>query len=200
MIFVFVVDVSPTMGSPVLGRSGISRLDLAKMAIEDLIRQWRKMRAEHSRILGRASNDRQRCVMNLGQYTNTTDYFFLLSTARQHPDTAVASAARFVESQQHQPDMLVQQQQQERIDSFQRELKGLQVVKRNPDIQGEDINYATGLNAALSGGLQIISRYRLHNSQTENFGMGRLPNCALQTANGSPALAALQPACLILVC
>lgn len=186
------------MGRPACGSSGISRLDLAKMAVEDFIRQWRKMRSEHTRLLGRYATEKQRCVMNLGQYTSTSDQFFLLSTARQNAEAACASASRFTENQQQQSDVLGQQQQHERIESFQRELKGLQVIRSNPE-SAEDINYATGLNAALSGGLQLLSRYRLNNSQTENFGMGRLPNCAVQTANGSPASAALQTACLVLV-
>jgi hypothetical protein len=198
MKFVFVIDTSPSMGRPACGNSGISRLDLAKMTVEDFIRQWRKLRAEHSRLLSRSAPEKQRCVMNLGQYVHTIDQFYLLSTARQHLDTACASASRFTENQQQQADVLGQQQQHERIESFQRELKGLQITKSNTETS-EELNYATGLNAALSGGLLLLSRSRLNSSQTENFGMGRLPNCAVQSANGSPTNAALQPACLILV-
>lgn len=87
------------------------------------------------------------------------------------------------------------------IESFQRELKGLHTSKwdaSSGEPFPEDAGGAVGLNAALSAGLQLLSRYRLHSSCTENFGMGRLPNLAVQTG-GSPATAALQPAVLILV-
>ena len=50
-------------------------------------------------------------------------------------------------------------------------------------------------------GLQLLSRYRLHNRYIENFGQGRLPCSSMQVANeiGKPTAPALQPACLILV-
>lgn len=199
MIIVFVVDTAPSMGRPACGISGISRLDVAKMLVEDFIRQWRKMRSEHNRLLGRISTEKQRCVLNLGQYTTTTDQFFLLSTAQQNLDAASASAVRFTENQQQLNDVQGQLQQQ-RIENFQKELKGLHVMKNSPMVSNsEEINYATGLNAALSAGLQLLSRYRLHNAETENFGMGRLPNCAVQSPSGGTATAALQSACLILV-
>lgn len=89
-------------------------------------------------------------------------------------------------------------------DAFQRELKGLRPYSGwDPNHPSEpfpeEAGGAIGLNAALSAGLQLLSRYRLQHSLTENFGMGRLPNVALQTATGAPAYAALQPAVLILV-
>ena len=72
-----------------------------------------------------------------------------------------------------------------------------------------------GLNAALSAGLQLMSRYRLHNRWTENFGLGRLPSPAIIThgalgvygamnnagftSSVHQATQALQPACLILL-
>jgi integrator complex subunit 6 len=74
-----------------------------------------------------------------------------------------------------------------------------------------------GLNAALSAGLQLMSRYRLHNRWTENFGLGRLPSTAIITHGGlgvygsssssstgftssvHQTTQALQPACLILL-
>jgi hypothetical protein len=136
---------------------------------------------------------------------------YLLSTSKQHPEAAGAAAARFTEHHlqpQQQIDVGDQALQQHRIEAFQRELKGLKVL---PEISPENnkhitttetdmaTNYAAGLNAALSAGLQFLSRYRLHNSQTEHFGMGRIPNCAVVTSIGSPATAALQPASLILV-
>lgn len=207
MLLVFVVDTSPSMGRPAMGDSGISRLDLAKMAVEDFVRQWRKMRENQSRLLGRSSPEKQRLLLNLGQYMNATDQFWLLSTSSQHPEAAGAAAVHFSDNhhQQQPSDILVQAQQQRRIEAFQRELKGLKVMpsidntRNNENTTSEDVNYATGLNAALSAGLQLFSRYRLQQSQTENFGMGRLPNCAVVTTNGSPASSALQPASLILV-
>lgn len=55
------------------------------------------------------------------------------------------------------------------------------------------------MNAALSLGLQLLSRYRLQSRYTENFGQGRLPCASIQLSNGRTASSALQPACLILV-
>jgi hypothetical protein len=86
----------------------------------------------------------------------------------------------------------------------------------NIDNFPEDGGGSIGLNIALSTGLQLLSRYRLHNSATENFGMGRLPtnqnlipnNISGTNVGGiqkSPpgslvqASSALQPACLILL-
>lgn len=89
------------------------------------------------------------------------------------------------------------------LESFQRELKGLRAYSNWNSTSGDpfpdEAGGAGGLNSALSVGLQLLSRYRLQNSLTENFGMGRLPNNAVQTASGAPASAALQPAVLILV-
>lgn len=89
------------------------------------------------------------------------------------------------------------------LESFQRELKGLQAYAKWDSSSGEPFpeegGGAVGLNAALSAGLQLLSRYRSQHSLTENFGMGRLPNLAAQTATGAPASTALQPAVLILV-
>lgn len=71
-----------------------------------------------------------------------------------------------------------------------------------------------GLNAALSAGLRLMSRYRLHNRWTENFGLGRLPSTSIIVhgalgvyGSSSTVVAsslhqttqALQPACLILL-
>ena len=64
----------------------------------------------------------------------------------------------------------------------------------------DDGGGATGLNAALSAGLQLLSRYRLSFRSTENYGMGRLPSPAvLNPGGGGAAIHALQPACLILI-
>lgn len=76
----------------------------------------------------------------------------------------------------------------------------------------EDGGGAVGLNAALSTGLQLLSRYRLKNRATENFGMGRLPSSTMLSASAAAAAGgkgqgakkatatyALQPACLVLL-
>lgn len=95
---------------------------------------------------------------------------------------------------------------QQHHESFQRELKGLRAAQWDGGDSGnktpfpEDAGGALGLNAALSAGLQLLSRYRLQHRFTENYGMSRLPNIALSMPpNGTPATAALQPACLVLV-
>lgn len=68
MIIVFVVDTSPTMAKPAVGDSGMSRLDVAKMAVEDLTRQLKKKQAEHLRQLMQDANPSlQRSIVNLGQ-------------------------------------------------------------------------------------------------------------------------------------
>ncbi len=84
----------------------------------------------------------------------------------------------------------------------------------------QDGGGANGLNMAISSGLHLLSRYRLHHSGTENFGMGRLPtnynlvpNLSSNTGNMLGMVGkqntsqgtlvqvgqALQPACLILL-
>jgi hypothetical protein len=215
MIVVFVVDTSPSMGRPALGDSGLSRLDVAKIAVEDFHRQWRRARAAAT-----ADQQQQRSYGNLGQLLATTaaDQFLLLSTSRQHAETAACAAGGRLlvgfgsgssELQLHQQ---ARQQEshdpalhhaQQSVEAFQRELKRLKVaVVDTPSKQQpwpEEAGGAAGLNAALSAGLELLSRYRLLNRQTENFGMGRLPNTAIPTLNGTPAAAALQPACLVLV-
>jgi integrator complex subunit 6 len=211
MIVVFVVDTSPSMGRPAAGDSGLSRLDVAKMAVEDIHRQWRKMRAEQQRLFLQDTPDKQRSAINLGQYDNTQDQFLLLSTSRQHPNTAACAAGgrlligwdanANVETRDTTQDPLAQHHQlMQTVEAFQRELKGLKAAKVDPDKPfPEDAGGAVGLNAALSAGLQLLSRYRLQHRQTENFGMGRYPCKSVSMPNGNPATFALQPACLILV-
>lgn len=199
MIVVFVVDTSPSMGRLSVG--GLTRLDVAKIAVEDFLRQWRRVRTttfHHAAAMG--------------QLPIAGDQFLLLTTSRQHPDTAACAAGGRLlvgfgselqnanQDQQHDEDPMHHFHQQS-IEIFQRELKMLKAApvpdpsKPWPD----DAGGASGLNAALSAGLELLSRHRLQNRQTENFGMGRLPNTAILTQNGGPASAALQPACLILV-
>lgn len=105
MIVVFVVDTSPSMSRPVSGDSGMSRLDLAKMAVEDLSRRLRKGGVEHNSNFvvdsgskggggggigsgGGGTNATQRSISNIGQGASRQDALLLLSTSRQHPDTA----------------------------------------------------------------------------------------------------------------
>lgn len=112
------------------------------------------------------------------------------------------------------------------VDAFQRELKRLKATEWDPNSSSsssslsssqhqqlgippeskqrtpfpEDGGGAAGLNAALSAGLQMLSRYRLRFKATENFAMGRLPTPAvLNPSGGGPATQALQPACLVLI-
>ena len=68
-------------------------------------------------------------------------------------------------------------QQQQQMESFQRALKSLQSYSWTPGSAPfpEQAGGAIGLNAALSAGLQLLSRYRLQSRWTENFGLGRLP-------------------------
>lgn len=233
MIVVFVVDTSPSMSRPAVGDSGLSRLDVAKMAVENTVRQWRKMRANHTapivnnNAIGSNSPPLQlRTSLDcLGQWPVVNDQFLLLSTSRQHPDTASCAAggrllvgygindtctASVSPQQQQQQEGAtssnsasdpLQQQEHRKAEAFQRELKGLKAATIPDDQQPfpEDAGGAAGLNQALSVGLQLLSRYRLHNRHTENFGMGRLPGTALPMPDGSWSRAALQPACLVLL-
>ena len=59
--------------------------------------------------------------------------------------------------------------------STEKESSGASESNNNYDFP-EDGGGSKGLNIALSTGLQLLSRYRLHNHTTENFGMGRLPS------------------------
>jgi hypothetical protein len=199
MIVVFVVDTSPSMGRPSLG--GLSRLDVAKIAVEDFLRQWRRLRSESCPQAG-----------TLGQLPVATDQFLLLSTSRQHPDTAACAAggrllvgfgSELQHTQQNHPriDDPMHLLPQQSAEVFQRELKLLKVAAMPDPTKPwpEESGGAVGLNAALSAGLELLSRFRLQHRQTENFGMGRLPNSALLTPNMGSASAALQPACLVLV-
>lgn len=207
MIIVFVIDTSPSMARPA---GSMSRLDVAKMVVEDLSRVLKKRQGEHSRLLVQDPS-LQRSIHNLGQKGRGTDAMLLLSTSRQYPETAACGAGgrllvgfgsasnEVVATAATDPESM---QQHERMESFQRELKSLKAAKWDPNSGApfpEDAGGAVGLNAALSSGLQLLSRYRLQNRLTENFGMGRLPNAAITMSNGSPATAALQPACLVLV-
>lgn len=193
MIVVFVVDTSPTMGGP--ASRGLTKLDVAKMAVEDFTRAFKK---------NRQINPLGRNASMIGQFPGV-DHFLLLSTSRQHASTSsCAAGGRLLVGFDHQGQ---QQTVMDPLhhsaphDAFQRELKSLKVADTpRPDQPWpEHAGGAPGLNAALSTGLQLLGRYRLQSRETENFGMGRLPNTAMMLPNGTQASNALQPACLILL-
>lgn len=192
MIVVFVVDTSPSMGREADG--GLSRLDLAKMLVEEVTRRWKRLRGPST-------------LPQLGQVPVAPNHFLLLSTSRQYPDTAsCAAGGRLLVgfeptyTRRHLENGGVAEQTPHAA-AFARELKGLKAAKAPEDGRpwSDDLGGAPGLNAALSSGLQLLSRYRLQHRETENFGMGRLPSNSTILPNGSPAIAALQPACLVLV-
>ena len=155
MIFVFVVDTAPSMASPVDG--GLTRLDLAKMAVEDWCRQYRK-----------------RCSAS-----EASSSLYLLSTYSQHQETSTCAAGG---------RLLVGSDDEA---SFQRELKLLKTATEDEGV--------VGMNACLSTGLQLMSRFRLQHRVTENFGMGRIPHNSVILPNGAPVQVALMPACLVVL-
>ena len=114
-----------------------------------------------------------------------------LSSSGTSVDAAAAVAAAASMDDQHM------------MESFHHQLKGLRALSWDANSGKpfpEEAGGATGMNAALSAGLQLLSRYRLHSRFTENFGMGRLPNPSIVTGNaGTPASSALQPACLVVL-
>lgn len=251
MIVVFVVDTSPSMGKP-LGESAedntngnsMSRLDLSKMAVEEVVRRLKKRVHEHNSQLQQLSPKLQESFRNIGLGFTQKDEYLLLSTAPQHtshPGTSICGAGGRLlvgfggdhyagnslmasgegahgnngSSTMEQPSVSpFQQHPQHGIDSFQRELKRLKAAEwtspsplssgnqrqNRPNKFPEEAGGATGLNAALSAGLQMMSRYRLKFKATENFGMGRLPSSAiLNPTIGGASTHALQPACLIMI-
>ena len=200
--------------------SGMSRLDLAKMAVEDVVRGLSKRVTEHNMQL--QQQPKLQSLRHLGLGFSANDEFLLLSTGRQHtqqPATAACGAGGRLlvgygdHEQQAVDNPTEQPTHQTNSDSFQRELKRLQATPwgpvnktrgsvSQPDKQTkfpEDGGGAIGLNAAISAGLQQLSRYRLSFRATENYGMGRLPSPAVLNPSGGPSTHALQPACLIVI-
>jgi len=249
MIVVFVVDTSPSMAQPsqsdgggVTGHSSISRLDLAKMSVENLSRSMDKRILEHNRSVLMASAQQHQLQQQQSQQhidvgrLEQFDEFLLLSSSLQ-PDningsSSPSSTLDSVEAHAacgaggrwlvgsieddksssmsdhghtmipHPPDR----------HEFEYELKRLKTAKIPdnkpfPDWAGG----AIGLNAALSHGLGLLSRYRLTRGRdVEHFGMGRLPwfqhqmttkvsNKKQQDYDSSSIVSPLQPACLILL-
>mmetsp|Transcript_10995 Transcript_10995/g.31870 ORF Transcript_10995/g.31870 Transcript_10995/m.31870 type:complete len:1231 (+) Transcript_10995:250-3942(+) len=249
MIVVFVIDTSPSMGKPLVDSTSdygsshgnsMSRLDLAKMAVEEIARRLKKRVNEHNLHLQQLPPKLQESFRNIGLGFTQKDEYLLLSTAPQHhskPGAAICGAGGRLlvgfgadhyagsnlmagenthgsgNNSGNSVDQPVvspfQQQNQYGIDSFQRELKRLKATEWTPASSAasnrpkkfpEDGGGAMGLNAALSAGLQMISRYRLKFKATENFGMGRLPSSAiLNPTIGGASMHALQPACLIMI-
>ena len=230
MIVVFVVDTSPSMGQPLTegnsnykertAGSGMSRLDLAKMAVEDVVRGLSKRVTEHNLQL--QQQPKLQSLRHLGLGFSPNDEFLLLSTGRQHtqqPATAACGAGGRLlvgygdHEQQAVDNPTEQPTHQTNADSFQRELKRLQATPWGPASKTrgsggkpekqtkfpEDGGGAIGLNAALSAGLQQLSRYRLSYRATENYGMGRLPSPAVLNPSGGPSTYALQPACVVVI-
>ncbi len=224
MIVVFVIDTSPSMRQPLSENDrstkggGMSRLDLAKMAVEDIVRGLTKRVTEHNTYL-QQHPQRYQSLRNIGLGFCPNDEFLLLSTGRQHaqlPATAACGAGGrlLVGYGDHSREQTTENpndqpvHHQSKVDSFQKELKCLQATdwepanfgsKRQPVLFPEDGGGSVGLNTALSVGLQLLSRYRLSFRATENYGMGRLPSPAVLNPSGGPAIHALQPACLILI-
>jgi hypothetical protein len=223
MIVVFVIDTSPSMRLPLsVGNDrsggGVSRLDLGKMAVEDIVRGLNKRVTEHNIYLQQHPAKHQ-SLRNMGLGFSPNDEFLLLSTGRQHtqqPATAACGAGGrlLVGFGDHKHEQATDNpneqpvQHPSKVDSFQKELKTLQATEWEPGKVGsnnknivfpEDGGGSVGLNTALSVGLQMLSRYRLTFRATENFGMGRLPSPAVLNPSGGPAINALQPACLILI-
>jgi hypothetical protein len=217
MIVVFVVDTSPSMRESVKG--GLSKLDLAKMFVEQTVRGLKKRVAEHNTLLMQSDVRLQESLRNIGLGYQGKDEILLLATGRQHTDhpaTATCGAGgRLLVGFGGDPEgsgsfgdgsnnpggeMYVAQAAQHGVDAFQRELKQLKGAEWKPGTNfPDDGGGANGLNIALSAGLQLLSRYRLRFKVTENFGMGRLPSSTMLNPSGGTAAHALQPACLILL-
>ena len=197
---------------------GMSRLDLAKMAVEDIVRGLNKRVNEHNAYLHQHPAKHQP-LRNIGLGFSPNDEFLLLSTGRQHsqqPSTAACGAGGRLlvgygdHSHEQTTDNPNDQpaNHQSNMDSFQKELKCLQATDWEPGKVGpnnkpipfpEDGGGSAGLNTAVSVGLQMLSRYRLSFRATENFGMGRLPSPAVLNPSGGSSIHALQPACLIII-
>jgi len=80
----------------------MSRLDLAKMVVEDISKRLRKTIAEHNNQATNLANSAEsaaacsrRTIQNMGQGPIRHDSLLLLATTRQHPDTANVSTAIF---------------------------------------------------------------------------------------------------------
>ena len=238
MIVVFVVDTSPSMGEPIQNvhssnnkpgfksksssvHVGMSRLDLAKMTVESLTKMMERRVHDHNLQVQTADDASPfKSLHNLGFGFAANDQFLLLSTGCQHSSQSTSMACgaggrllvSFGPNEKRNDvnsDHAHAKMHTQKIE-FEQELKRLKATewKKGEESFPEDGGGASGLNAALSTGLQLLSRHRLQNRFTENFGLGRLPSNAIMTptvgATGGvggmqQATSALQPACLILL-
>jgi integrator complex subunit 6 len=214
MIVVFVIDTGASMATPVVGTSGMSRLDIAKMATEEIVKQLKKRLQTHNSELQQSPPKVQESFHNIGLGFMPKDDLLLLSTGRQytsHASTAACAAGGRLlvgfdnvtnennSSGNNTTGNAMEQQYPHGVDVFQRELKNLK-ASDPPTKQQQQEGTVAGLNAALSAGLNMMSRYRLRYRTTENYAMGRLPSPAvLNPSTGGASLNALQPACLVLI-
>lgn len=220
MIVVFVVDTSPSMGEPLKGTSykvgdapvGISRLDLAKMTVESLTKMMDRRVHDHNLKL-QSDKSPLKSLHNMGFGYSANDQFLLLSTGCQHStqsnSAACGAGGRLLVGFGPSDNSNNLNAHDHTHSQFHSELKRLVETKwkKNEESFPEDGGGAKGLNTALSTGLQMLSRNRLQNRRTENFGQGRLPSNAMlvpNTGGGAggnvhQASNALQSACLVLL-
>ena len=94
MIVVFVIDTSPSMSQRLVGSKiqGMSRLDLAKMAVESLTKGLNKRISEHNNQLHQLPQSAQQSMHNIGLGYCHQDQFLLLSTSRQGNDQLSTAA------------------------------------------------------------------------------------------------------------
>jgi integrator complex subunit 6 len=179
----------------------MSRLDLAKMAVESLAKGLRKRVSEHNGQFQQETPAMQQSLHNLGLGHVANDQFLLLSTARQkstHPGTAACGAGGrllvgYGDSMDFNADHTVETPLLHgHRGGFDRSLKQLKATPQGQPFPEDGGGGAVGLNIAMNNGIKLMSRYRLNNRNTENFGLGRLPSSAM-------AVNALMPACLILL-
>lgn len=222
MIVVFVIDTSPSMGKPLTDESSsgsMSRLDLAKMTVESLTKGLRKRVSEHNGQFQQENPATQQSFHNLGLGHCKNDQFLLLSTGRQdsqhHPGAAACGAGgRLLVGYGDSIDFTAEHHTGEappihgHHGSFDRALKHLHATsfQQSDTTSGqqksfpEDGGGAVGLNVAMNCAIRLMSRYRLNNRNTENFGLGRLPSSVMPASSGGGAATnALMPACLVLL-
>jgi len=215
MIVVFVVDTSPSMAKPLSDGTarGMSKLDIAKMTVESLTKAMRKRVSEHNGQFQQETAAMQQSLYNLGLGHCKSDQFLLLSTGRQdshHPGAAACGAGgRLLIGYGDSIDFAADHHPGDtppihgHHGGFDRALKHLQATDyQQSELKPfpEDAGGAAGLNAAMNCAIGLLSRYRLNNRATENFGLGRLPSCAMPApSGGGAAVNALMPACLVLL-
>lgn len=160
MIVAFVIDTSPSMGKS-LGEgdensNSMSRLDLAKMAVEEVVKKLKKRLHEHNSNLQQMPPKAQESFRNIGLGFAQKDEYLLLSTAPQYQSQSgtniCGAGGRLLvgfgmsenqlsgepmgsggnSSVDHPPVASPLQHNQHGIDSFQRELKRLKATEWPP--------------------------------------------------------------------